>query len=62
MIDHLGTILNAFPGSANHTWCFGHILNFVTKCIMKQFDAPKKPGKKRKNSSFEAESVGIARG
>jgi len=41
MIDHLATILEAFPGSANRTRCFTHILNLVAKCIMKQFDAPK---------------------
>ncbi len=42
MIDHLATLLAAFPGSANRTQCFTHILNLVAKCIMKQFDAPKK--------------------
>jgi TATA-binding protein-associated factor Taf7 len=41
MIDHLATLLEAFPGSANRTCCFTHILNLVAKCIMKQFDAPK---------------------
>ena len=41
MIDHLATLLEAFPGSANRTRCFTHILNLVAKCIMKQFDAPK---------------------
>lgn len=41
MIDHLAIILEAFPGSANRTRCFTHILNLVAKCIMKQFDAPK---------------------
>jgi hypothetical protein len=42
MIDHLANLLEAFPGSANRTRCFAHILNLVAKCIMKQFDAPKK--------------------
>lgn len=42
MIDHLASLLAAFPGSANRTRCFTHILNLVAKCIMKQFDAPKK--------------------
>lgn len=56
MITHLTKILDAFPGSANHTCCFAHILNLVAKCIMKQFDTPKKPQKKRKNKlSFKAE-------
>jgi len=42
MIDHLATILEAYPGRTNRTRCFTHILNLVAKCIMKQFDAPKK--------------------
>ena len=42
MINHLAILLKAFPGLANHTCCFTHILNLVTKCILKQFDAPKK--------------------
>jgi len=45
MIDHLAILLEAFPGSANRTRCFTHILNLVAKCIMKQFDAPKKKKK-----------------
>lgn len=42
MIDHLAVLLNNYPGSANRTRCFTHILNLVAKCIMRQFDAPKK--------------------
>ena len=42
MINHLATLLKAFPGLANRTRCFTHILNLVAKCIMRQFDAPKK--------------------
>jgi hypothetical protein len=42
MINHLATLLAAFPGLANHTRCFTHILNLIAKCIMKQFDAPRK--------------------
>lgn len=41
MIEHLENILTEFPGSANRTRCFAHILNLVAKGIMKQFDAPK---------------------
>ena len=47
MIDHLAILLEAFPRSANHTRCFTHILNLVAKCIMKQFDAPKKKKEKK---------------
>ena len=42
MIDHLKILLDVFPGSSNQTQCFTHILNLVAKCIMKQFDSPKK--------------------
>jgi hypothetical protein len=42
MIDHLSVLLDKFPGAANRTRCFTHILNLVAKCIMKQFDIPKK--------------------
>jgi len=42
MIDRLAEILDDFPGSPNRTRCFAHTLNLVAKCIMKQFDAPKK--------------------
>jgi hypothetical protein len=41
MIEHLADILTEFPGSANRTRCYAHILNLVAKAIMKQFDAPK---------------------
>jgi hypothetical protein len=42
MIDHLATLLENYPGRANRTRCFAHILNLVAKCIMRQFDEPKK--------------------
>lgn len=42
MINHLATLLENYPGRANRTRCFTHILNLVAKCIMKQFDKPKK--------------------
>lgn len=53
MINCLATTLEAFPGSANRTRCFAHILNLVAKCIMKQFDVPKKF--QGENSDIEAE-------
>ena len=49
MIERLADILTEFPGSANRTRCFAHILNLVAKGIMRQFDSPK--GKK---TGFEA--------
>jgi len=41
MIDELSKLLDDFPGAANCTWCFTHILNLVAKSILKQFDLPK---------------------
>jgi hypothetical protein len=41
MIDELSELLEEFPGSANRTRCFNHILNLVAKSVMKQFDVPK---------------------
>jgi hypothetical protein len=40
MVDHVSNLIEAFPGSANRTRCFAHILNLVAKCIMRQFDLP----------------------
>ena len=42
MTDELSVLLEEFPGSANRTRCFTHILNLVAKSILKQFDVPKK--------------------
>ena len=41
MIDELADLLDDFPGEANRTRCFTHILNLVAKSIIKQFDVPK---------------------
>ncbi|KAF9536806.1 hypothetical protein CPC08DRAFT_608459, partial [Agrocybe pediades] len=42
LISQLPTLLDAFPGAANRTRCFTHILNLVAKVILRQFDTPKK--------------------
>ena len=44
MIEELADLLEAFPGAANRTRCFMHILNLVAKRIIKQFDIPKAQG------------------
>jgi hypothetical protein len=44
MIEHLSTLIENFPGAANQTRCFSHILNLVAKSILRQFDVPKKDG------------------
>jgi ribosomal protein S13 len=62
MIDHLATLLENFPGQANRTCCFTHILNLVAKCIMKQFDEPKKKniGKMEDTELEEADDLAAA--
>ena len=41
MIEELTGLLDHFPGKANQTHCFLHILNLIAKSIIKQFDLPK---------------------
>ena len=41
MIEELANLLDDFPGPANQTWCFLHIINLVVKSIIQQFDLPK---------------------
>ena len=44
MFDALAELVTAFPGAANRTQCFTHILNLVVKVILCQFDMPKAKG------------------
>jgi hypothetical protein len=41
MIEHLATLIDTFPGAANQTRCFTHILNLVAKSVLRQFKALK---------------------
>jgi len=41
MIEELAHLIDDFPGPANQTRCFLHILNLVVKSIIRQFDVPK---------------------
>ena len=41
MIDKLAELLKHFPGAANRTRCFAHILNLVAKSVIRQFDVAK---------------------
>lgn len=43
MIKELATHLDDFPGPANQTRCFLHILNLTAKSILKQFDEKNGP-------------------
>ena len=38
MIKELANLIDNFPGPANQTRCFLHILNLVVKSIIQQFD------------------------
>ena len=57
MIDELSGLLESFPGAANRTWCFTHILNLVAKSILKQFDLPKAKASEALSAAMEALSV-----
>src|SRR6266540_1242471 len=41
MVAELADLLDDFPGAANQTCCFLHVINLVVKSIIKQFDLPK---------------------
>jgi hypothetical protein len=43
MIKSLAERLDNFPGAANQTRCFLHILNLTAKSILRQFDVLKRP-------------------
>jgi hypothetical protein len=42
MVEELASLLENFPGAANQTRCFLHILNLTAKSILQQFEIPKK--------------------
>jgi hypothetical protein len=42
LIQELEHIVEGFPGEANQTRCFNHILSLVAKSIVQMFDIPKK--------------------
>jgi len=44
MIAELVNLLNEFPGPANQTRCFTHVLNLVVKSVICQFDLLKSKG------------------
>ena len=47
LINALAELLPAFPGGANRTRCFTHILNLVVKVILCQFDGAKEKANER---------------
>jgi len=44
MIAELANLHDSFPGPANQTRCFTHVLNLVVKSVIQQFDLPKSKG------------------
>ena len=58
MIESLAKIISHFPGAANRARCTAHIINLVSKIILRQFDTRKKTiGDKKtlKNANDKAE-------
>ena len=41
MVAELAELLKTFPGGANRTRCFTHILNLIARSMIRQFDLPK---------------------
>jgi hypothetical protein len=57
MTESLAKIISHFPGASNRARCTAHIVNLVSKIILRQFDARKKkktPKKKSGNANDNA--------
>jgi hypothetical protein len=54
MINEMETTLEDFPGSANRTRCFDHVINIVARTITKAFDLPDKKAGKDLNDGDKA--------
>ena len=55
MVEELAILVDDFPGPANQTRCFLHILNLVVKSIIRQFDLPS--SKKTSNCEEDEEDM-----
>ena len=53
MIDCLTNLISNFPGAANSVRCTAHIVNLVSKIILRQFDA----SNKTKNNQADVENL-----
>lgn len=53
MIEEMAGHLENFPGPANQTRCFLHILNLTAKSILHQFEVPKKKAGEDRNDDNE---------
>ena len=54
MVEEMAGLLKKFPGAANQTRCFLHILNLTAKSILHQFEIP--PKKKSGNDNGDNDS------
>ena len=61
MVNELMDMLLNFSGQANHCHCFLHIVNLVTKTLLKQFDVPKKDAESALDNA-ESELLELAAG
>lgn len=59
MIKELANMIDDFPGPANQTRCFLHILNLVVKSIIRQFDLPKSRKKSGNDGSNNGSDNGM---
>ena len=57
MIEELASLIDHFPGDANHTRCFLHIINLVVKSILRQFEPPKTKANEPLNEAASALSA-----
>jgi hypothetical protein len=55
MIDCLTKLISNFPGAANRVRCTAHIVNLVSKIILRQFD----DSKKTKNNQADVENLDV---
>jgi hypothetical protein len=60
MVEHLSGLLDDFPGEANWTRCFLHIVNLVAQTLKKQFDLPKKGSGRDSEASIDEELAELA--
>ena len=57
MIEEMASRLEIFPGAANQTRCFLHILNLTVKTILRQFEIPQKINSKETNGDGDREDL-----
>ena len=57
MVEEMAHHLENFPGAANQTRCFLHILNLTTKSILQQFEIPSKRKSNNGNGDDDGEET-----